>query len=733
MEFILFPSTKIFPTQHHLFQDIKVLRPSQLRHAAEVEAKERGKAHDAARGISAVSRETSLSQDGSHLHRGNETRSSGMVTEGNPYYPTPPEHEGLVSGNRLRQLCLSQLKHTEVEMAKTVHAEHMNLICIQPPLPLLYGYDVWSPIWGGSPSFFSSSSSSLRPSSLMPSGVAPSEEEPVNRPQLCVLKALRGEEVGTHYFHISELLQPHQLFLFTCWDNLEVFAQAYELLCGNASVGFPLPCMSFPTSSTSLIDVVGLPDIEHDDEERDIGEEEGEEREGERYGEDLLENSNNEEVVAQEGLQREDSSSLLALASRREEEEGKEITFGSTDSGGPEVGVKHTVGEDGGEEDSSTEVHSTTTTTILVGEEGEMRINDEQQIATIREGTVGSAGSSSSASKVVTPSTTQDSSRRFSPTPGKSTPFTTATSLSVSSSSSASAVGQEFPSHPLHQGSSRGTPTAASGSASATRGVKRGREEGSTSTAAGRLSPSTTRNTTSVFPSNRRGREDLGGNSVSSIIQPVDFDIFNEILDEEMKYIKEMAEEEGEEEETEEEEEEEEEDTGGPEKQSWKERGVRFSPNAAQEGDNEIEQKTNSNGNEKQMSSSTPLLLSPVLGRVIAPFLCQVCHHFPSRTLTMSCCGAVTCYRCSMMKDEHTLSAEASSFPPSIPSSARLCPVCQEEPISPPLQHPQRDKRLHQLIRELKVLYFPQFQQWQRWWFDRNGREKVSPASQGVL
>lgn len=727
MEFILFPSTKVFPTQHHLFQDIKVLRPSQLRHAAEVEAKERGAAYDVARGISASPRETPLSQGGSHPHKEDDTKSSGVITEVNPYFPTPPEHDGLLSGNRLRQLCLSQLKHTEINIAKTVHAEDMNIICIQPPLPLLYGYDAWSPIWGGSPSSYSSSSSSFLPSSLMASGVGPSEEEPVNHPQLCVLKAVRAAEAGTHYFHISELLQPHQLFLFTCWDNLEVFAQAYELLCGKASMMFPLPCMSFPISSTSLMNMEGSPDIDHDEEGGAIGDDECDR---EADGEDLQERSHDEE----EG-QREGTTSLLALTSKREEGGEEDIAFGAAGSEGPVEGVQRTTGENGGEEDGGTSVHRTLTTTILVGEGGDMSTTDAQQIATIREGTVGSTGTSSSASKVVSPSTTQDRSRRFSPTTGRNTPSSTAISLSVSSTSSASAVGQEFPSHPLRQGSSsRGSPTAASGSGNPTRGMKRGREEGSIATAAGRLSPSMTRNNISVFPSNRRGREDLGVDTVSSIIQPVDFDIFNEILDEEMKYIKELGEElveeEEEEEETEEEmDEEEEQDTGRQEKRSRKEMTNGLLPNTAQEGDIAMKPKANDNEIEKQMPSDIPLLLSPSLGQIIAPFLCQACNHFPSHTWTMSCCGAVTCYRCSRMNEEQTLSPEGSSSLPSIPSSVRLCPVCQEEPIAPPLQHPQRDKRLHQLIKELKVLYFPQFQQRQQQWLDKYGGEKVSPAS----
>lgn len=84
----------------------------------------------------------------------------------------------------------------------------------------------------------------------------------------------------------------------------------------------------------------------------------------------------------------------------------------------------------------------------------------------------------------------------------------------------------------------------------------------------------------------------------------------------------------------------------------------------------------------------------------LADFFCCQCGHLPLLTLTMSCCGAVLCQRCA-------------PTPPTVEgvsAADRTCPVCGEEPLDPPLSHPARDAKVAKLVKELKVLYFPQLQ-----------------------
>ncbi|CAJ1023379.1 hypothetical protein, conserved [Leishmania lindenbergi] len=82
----------------------------------------------------------------------------------------------------------------------------------------------------------------------------------------------------------------------------------------------------------------------------------------------------------------------------------------------------------------------------------------------------------------------------------------------------------------------------------------------------------------------------------------------------------------------------------------------------------------------------------------LTDFFCSQCYHLPLLTLTMSCCGAVLCQCCA-------------PTPPTVEgvsATDRACPVCGEEPLDPPLSHPGRDVKVAKLVKELKVLYFPQ-------------------------
>jgi hypothetical protein len=84
----------------------------------------------------------------------------------------------------------------------------------------------------------------------------------------------------------------------------------------------------------------------------------------------------------------------------------------------------------------------------------------------------------------------------------------------------------------------------------------------------------------------------------------------------------------------------------------------------------------------------------------LADFFCCQCGHIPLLTLTMSCCGAVLCQRCA-------------PTPPTVEgvsAADRACPVCGEEPLDPPLSHPGRDAKVAKLVKELKVLFYPQLQ-----------------------
>lgn len=84
----------------------------------------------------------------------------------------------------------------------------------------------------------------------------------------------------------------------------------------------------------------------------------------------------------------------------------------------------------------------------------------------------------------------------------------------------------------------------------------------------------------------------------------------------------------------------------------------------------------------------------------LADFFCCQCGHLPLLTLTMSCCGAVLCQRCA-------------PTPPTVEgvtAADRACPVCGEEPLDPPLSHPARDATVAKLVKELKVLFYPQLQ-----------------------
>ncbi|KAG5506402.1 hypothetical protein JKF63_05905 [Porcisia hertigi] len=82
----------------------------------------------------------------------------------------------------------------------------------------------------------------------------------------------------------------------------------------------------------------------------------------------------------------------------------------------------------------------------------------------------------------------------------------------------------------------------------------------------------------------------------------------------------------------------------------------------------------------------------------LTDFFCCQCYHLPLLTLTMSCCGAVLCQLCA-------------PTPPTVEAVSvadRLCPVCGEEPLDPPLSHETRDAKVAKLVKELKVLYLPQ-------------------------
>lgn len=82
----------------------------------------------------------------------------------------------------------------------------------------------------------------------------------------------------------------------------------------------------------------------------------------------------------------------------------------------------------------------------------------------------------------------------------------------------------------------------------------------------------------------------------------------------------------------------------------------------------------------------------------LTDFFCCQCYHLPLLTLTMSCCGAVLCQCCA-------------PTPPTVEgvsAADRTCPVCGEEPLDPPLSHLERDVKVAKLVKELKVLYFPQ-------------------------
>lgn len=86
------------------------------------------------------------------------------------------------------------------------------------------------------------------------------------------------------------------------------------------------------------------------------------------------------------------------------------------------------------------------------------------------------------------------------------------------------------------------------------------------------------------------------------------------------------------------------------------------------------------------------------MSETLERYVCARCMHLPALTLTMSCCGSVLCPHCL-------------PIPPGVEGARReelLCPICHEEPLSPPQSHPKQDARALHLQKELKVLFMPQ-------------------------
>lgn len=768
MEFIIFPSTQIAPTHVHRFQDVKVLRPSQLRFAAEAESRERGKAYAAAGGID----ERNINEEGVARaeHQDNSTNSNNNDDNSppdrfNPYYPVPPEHLGLLSGGRLRQLCLSQLSDSELHLSRAIYPERLHLVCVQPPLPPLYGYDVWTSTSSPSTTFSPLSSSSPPSSPLFPSVSSsslgfpspfPSRNVPITRPQPCVLKVLAAEEVAVHYFHISELLNPDQLFIFTCWDNLESFAEAYQMMCASASVVFPLPCISFPTlSSSSSGPSLHVDDTRErirqseDDENEDrnlTGMEEedrkrrqrGEEEEGEGsrllYHHNCEDGENGEE--GEKGSAAEGNESHFPLSAKAEEGESDE----RKDVGGGDEEQTLVVGV-GGANGDIVECRKAEKNVVQDGVEGDSASMGEQEQEEGRGGTSSSLVSPVTGTEPLGDGTAARGVHHHDSDHHNNSSNNTSSSTSPSPSSSMGT--SEFPDYPLSSNITAG------GGSGILRGGKRGREDGSVSTT--RISPApSSRNIHSVFPFYRRGRDELSFDTVSTTVRVADVEVLNALLDEEVEHIQELKDEyeeyecDGEEEEDGDASDMDLDGTGkdwmepNRNRKSLSQKMARDDDNAVREeceGRNTRRRRRKKNKgslssrSSQKRSAIIPLLSSPYWGRIIAPYLCQSCHHFPLHTYTMTCCGAVICKQCGMTKKEEVGEEEENkkkkregySPPPFPPSSEAwnssscggvgLCPVCEEEPLSPPQRHPERDKRQQQLIKELKVLYFPHFQQ----------------------
>ncbi|CCD20408.1 hypothetical protein ERJ75_001028500 [Trypanosoma vivax] len=82
-------------------------------------------------------------------------------------------------------------------------------------------------------------------------------------------------------------------------------------------------------------------------------------------------------------------------------------------------------------------------------------------------------------------------------------------------------------------------------------------------------------------------------------------------------------------------------------------------------------------------------------------FLCSVCCILPQRTFTASCCGAVLCAFCVPLVSTSSLMQTAGR-------ERYTCAVCGEMPFKDCDAQPSRDVEVMRLVRELRVLYYPQ-------------------------